>query len=63
MPGPGERGTLHRRAPWALFFIKPPVSIAENVADFPNKEKQTQRGRQNETEEYATNERTGENTK
>ena len=42
VPGSGEQGTLYCRAVQDLFFMKPLLSRAEGVADFPNKEKLTQ---------------------
>ena len=59
-PGSGEHGTLHCRALRDPFFIMPLLSTAGDTADFPNTEKQTQRVRQNETEDYVPNERTGQ---
>ena len=58
-PGSGEQGILHRMLQ-ELFFIRPLLSRAEHVVDFPDTEKQTQKFKQNEvTEEYVPNERTG----
>jgi len=55
----GEQGTLHCRA-LQDFFIRSLLSRAEDVADFPNTQKQTQRVRQNEeSDEYVSNERMG----
>ena len=59
MPGSDEQGTLNCRALQDLFFIKSLLSIAEDVADFPNTQKQTQRDRQNERQKFILNERTG----
>ena len=56
MPGSSEQGKLHPRALQDLFFIKPLFSGADDVADFPNTQKQ--RPRQNkETEKYVSNEK------
>ena len=51
VPGSGEQGTPHCRALQDLFFIRPRLSTAEDTADFPNTEKQTQRVRQNAKKE------------
>ena len=45
VPVSGEQKTLDCRALQDLFFIKPPLSRAEDITDFPNTEKETQRGR------------------
>ena len=59
---PGEQGILHCRVLQDLFFIRLLLSKAENIADFPSTQKQTQSIKQNEgTEKYAPNERTGQN--
>ena len=51
MSGSGEQETQHFRVLHYL-FIKPLLSREEETADFPNTEKLTQRGRQNEETEY-----------
>jgi len=57
-----RRQTLHYRGLQDLFFTKPLLSREGDIAEFPNTEKQTQRGTQNEDrEEYVPNERTGQN--
>ena len=43
MPGSGEHGILHYRAPQDLFFMKPLLSRKGEVPDFTNRKKQTQR--------------------
>ena len=48
MPGSGEQGTLHCRALQDLFFTRPLLVRAEDMADLPNTQKQTDRVRQNE---------------
>ena len=45
-----NRGTLHCRAVQDFFFIRPLLSRAGDVADFPNIEKHTQRVRHKETD-------------
>ena len=53
---------MHCRALEDLFFVRPLLSRAGDVADFPNTQKQTQRVMQNEeTEQDVPNERTGQN--
>ena len=42
VPGSGEQKTLHCRALQDLFFIRPLLSRAADIPDFPNTEKQTQ---------------------
>ena len=60
-PGPGEKGTLHRRSLLDLFFTRPLPSRTGDMADFPNIEKQIERFRQNEkTEKFIPNEETGQ---
>ena len=39
VPGSGEEGTLRCRALQDLFFIRPLLSRAGDIADFPNIEK------------------------
>ena len=61
MPGSGEQVTLHSRALQDLLFIKSLLSGAEDIADFLNTHKWTQRGRQNdETDKFIPNERKGQ---
>lgn len=61
MPVSSEGKTLHCRALHDLFFTKPLLSRVEDITDFPDTEKQTPRGRQNEErEEYVPNGRTRE---
>ena len=36
-----------------LFFVRPLLSKTGGITEFPATQKQTQRGRQNETEEHA----------
>ena len=42
MPSSGKLETLHYRALQDLFFIKPLLSRAGNLADFPNIETDTE---------------------
>ena len=58
MTSSGKQGTLHYRASQDIFFKRPLLSKAGDLADFPNTKKQIQRVRQNnETEKYIPNER------
>ena len=58
MPGSGKQRTLYCRVLQKLFFIKSLLSKAEDIADFLNTEKQTERDRQKEeTEKYIPNEK------
>lgn len=43
VPGSGEQGTLNCKVLQDLFLMKPLLSRAEGVADFPNTQKLTQR--------------------
>ena len=51
MPSAGEHGTLHFMAFQEVLFIKSLLSRAEDIADFSNKLKKKQRGRQNDKTE------------
>lgn len=57
MPGCGEQRTLFYKPPGDLFFIRPLLSRARNVANFPNTQKQTQIiGQNEETKEHVPDE-------
>ena len=59
VPVSGDQRTLHCNAPQDLFFIRPLLSKAGDIADVPKILKNSHRVTQNEdTEEYIPNERT-----
>lgn len=64
VPGAGEQVTLYYRVLLDLFFIRPLLSTAGDVANFPNTKKQIQRVRQiKKMKKYVQNGRIGQNHK
>lgn len=62
MPDSGEQETLHCKALYGFYFIKPLLSRTEVVIYFFSTVKATQRGKQNnKTDKYAPNEITSKN--
>ena len=59
-PGSGEQETLHSRALQDVFFIRPSISTARDIEDFPKTEKQAETSQNEKTEEFDPNERTGQ---